>query len=377
MDLVRAADIGGTVSSFISGLDLSEAFFAEVLRPLLASAFPQLEYSCGLLGSGSEVLGFDDEMSTDHHWGPRAMLFLLDADYESMSRRITTVLSQKLPHSFRGYPTNFTPPDLNDNGTQMLQLKESGPINHRVEIFTIQGFFKDYIGFDIAKDLTPYDWLAIPQQKLRSVTTGRIFHDDLRLAEARSRFSYYPRNVWLYLLAAAWKRIEEAEHLVGRSGYVGDELGATIIASCIVRDIMRVCFLMEKQYIPYPKWFGTAFNELESAADLAPLLALTLTAHDWKDRQGYLCSSYEVLATKFNERGIVDMLPTKPEQFFNRPFLVLSKGRFSQALIKKIDDPAVKKLLDKPLIGSIDIFSDSTDLLTYPTLFSALVHLYE
>jgi len=35
-----------------------------------------LSDAAGIIGSGSEVLGFDDEMSSDHHWGPRTMLFL-------------------------------------------------------------------------------------------------------------------------------------------------------------------------------------------------------------------------------------------------------------------------------------------------------------
>jgi hypothetical protein len=45
-----------------------------------------------------------------------------------------------------------------------------------------------------------------------------------------------------------------------RAGFVGDELGSALIGSRLVRDIMNLCFLLEKQYAPYPKWFGTAFQ---------------------------------------------------------------------------------------------------------------------
>jgi hypothetical protein len=34
-----------------------------------------------LLGNGSEVLGFDTELSTDHDWSPRVVLFLRDEDH--------------------------------------------------------------------------------------------------------------------------------------------------------------------------------------------------------------------------------------------------------------------------------------------------------
>ncbi|HEU0299458.1 MAG TPA: hypothetical protein VFR37_08395, partial [Longimicrobium sp.] len=61
---------------FIPGLELSRLFFVEAVRPLLDAAFPGLRYAAGLLGSGSDVLGFDTEMSRDHDWGPRVDLFL-------------------------------------------------------------------------------------------------------------------------------------------------------------------------------------------------------------------------------------------------------------------------------------------------------------
>jgi hypothetical protein len=40
------------------------------------------------------------------------------------------------------------------------------------------------------------------------------------------KFSYYPDDVWLYLLACQWKKIFDEEVFVGRAGYVGDELGS-------------------------------------------------------------------------------------------------------------------------------------------------------
>ena len=61
---------------FIPGLELAGRFYREAVRPILDDAFPGLAHAAALIGSGSEVLGFDTAMSADHHWGPRAMLFL-------------------------------------------------------------------------------------------------------------------------------------------------------------------------------------------------------------------------------------------------------------------------------------------------------------
>lgn len=85
----------------ICGLDLSEAFFREAVRPIIEREFPRLRYSCGLIGRGSEVLGFDDEMSTDHDWGPRVLLFLSEADHDESGPKIADLLSRSLPRIFR------------------------------------------------------------------------------------------------------------------------------------------------------------------------------------------------------------------------------------------------------------------------------------
>src|SRR5262249_23428302 len=126
---------------FIPGLRLSELFYHEAVRPLLDASFPGLAHSAALVGSGSEVQGFDTPMSTDHHWGPRVILFLSEADCAKYQSSIHDLLSQKLPYSFHGYSTHFTLPDPDDNGTQLLEAVTSGPVNHRVDVLTIRDFF--------------------------------------------------------------------------------------------------------------------------------------------------------------------------------------------------------------------------------------------
>jgi len=248
--------------SFVPGLELAEAFFREAVAPVLGSKYPGLEYAAALIGSGSEVLGFDTEMSVDHHWGPRAMLFLRPPDFDAHRPGIGTLLSHKLPHSFRGYPTNFSEPDPADSGTQLLSPTTMGTVNHRVEMLTLAGFLDDYLGIEIDRELTPADWLTLPHQKLRSICAGRVFRDDLGLEAIRSRLAWYPDDVWLYVLASCWARIGQEEHLMGRAGLVGDDIGSALIAARLVRDVMRLAFLMERRYPPYAKWFGTAFTGL-------------------------------------------------------------------------------------------------------------------
>ncbi len=114
---------------FIPGLQLSELFYNEIVKKILTADFSELKYSAGLIGAGSEVLGFDTEQSTDHDWEPRVMIFLKDKDLK-LKKEISSSLTKKLPTIFHGYATSFGDPE-----------KKEQAIIHRVEIFTIKSFF--------------------------------------------------------------------------------------------------------------------------------------------------------------------------------------------------------------------------------------------
>src|SRR5687768_13639603 len=153
------------MSEFIPGLKLSRLFFEQAVRPVIERTTTELKYAAALIGSGSEVFGFDDEMSADHHWGPRVMIFLNNLDEREP---LDAALRDQLPSTFLGYPTNFSDPDPNDNNVQLLTEVDGPPINHRVDFFTIHGYLESYLGFDIESEIEPADWLTFPQQKLGS-----------------------------------------------------------------------------------------------------------------------------------------------------------------------------------------------------------------
>ena len=307
--------------TFIPGRELSRLFYQEAVKPILDENFPELRYSAALIGSGSEVLGFDTEMSTDHHWGPRVQLFLEDDDLDNFGPTINETLAGRLPTTFRGYSTNFGPPDPEDSGTQLLVEIEGGPVNHRVEMFTLQAYCLEYLGIEPETELSPADWLTIPGQKLRTITAGAIFRDDSgELTRLQGRLAYYPHDIWLAMLAAGWSRVGQEEAFMGRTGLLGDELGSRLIAGRLVHDLMALCFLMERQYPPYSKWFGTAFQTLSCAGRLTPLFQAVLDARSWREREEPLVAAYEIVAGKFNELGITEPLPARPSLFHGRPF---------------------------------------------------------
>ena len=365
-----------SAASFIPGLKLCEQFYQEAVRPIMIGHFPGLKHAAARIDHGSEVLGFDDELSTDHDWGPRVMLFVREED-QPYSGQIIQILAQELPFEFRGYPTHWTDPDEDDNGTQALEPIQAGPVNHRVTVKTARSFILEHLGFDVEQDLEPADWLSFSEQRLLTLTCGTVYQDEIGLEEQRSRFAYYPRDVWLYLLAAGWARIGEDEHLMGRAGMVGDEVGSAIIGARLVRDVMRLWFLMEKTYAPYPKWFGTAFKRLPGAQELWPVLQGALHAVDWQRRQGFLVKAYEQLAIRHNSLKLTRPFPEQTISFFGRPFQVISLHGFTRALLEQIEDPEVKRIAAESPMGSLDLLSDNTNLVSNPRWRPRIRRLYE
>ncbi|KKD02682.1 DUF4037 domain-containing protein [Streptomyces sp. WM6386] len=358
-----------TTASFIPGLDLSRRFYFEAVRPLLDEAAPGVVHSAARLGSGSEVLGFDTARSADHEWGPRLQIFLDPQEVTRHGPRITALLGERLPKTFHGYPTHFAA--TGEAGIGVMRTTD-GPVHHRVQVADPGAWFTDHLGFDPCRDVTVGDWLAAPTQRLAEVTAGAVFHDGLgELAPARAGLAWYPHELWLYLLACQWQRISQEEAFVGRCGEVGDELGSAVVAARLVRDLMRLCLLMERRYPPYSKWLGSAFARTPQASALTPVLTAALTAADWHTREHHLARAYETVAAVHNDLGLTDPVDPATRRYHSRPFQVLHAERFTAALIARITDPEVRCL---PVIGTVDQFVDSTDVLAHPALSRAATH---
>lgn len=361
------------MTEFISGLDLNEQFYQEVVRPILRAEFPDLVYSAARLGGGSDVLGFDDEMSTDHDWGIRQQIFLRKDDEVGVATAVSEVLARQLPYSFHGVSVHFSEP--NEEGTQLMESIESGPVNHRIQVTSLAKFFTEETGIDPYQGWDAVAWLSVAQQQLLHVTAGRVFVDGLsELEPLRQKFSYFPHDVWLYLLSCQWSRIGQEDHFVGRTGRRGDDIGSRLLAGRLVHDIMMLGFLYEKQYAPYPKWFGTAFARLDCGPALQPILHQVLTAVTWQEREAALCHAFALVGDMHNGLDLTPPQKTGCEQFYGRPFQVHA-GDYVSALRAAISDEAVLAL--PPHLGSIDQFSDNTDLRSYPAMFERLRPLYK
>ncbi len=281
------------MAKFIPGLQLSRLFYIEAVAPIIKRNFPDLEYAAGRIDKGSDVLGFDTARSRDHDWGLRVQLFLLEKD-SKLKSKIDNSLKRELPAAFHGYPTDFGAPD--EENVRAMGKGKQGNIKHYIEITTVRQFFNKYLNIDPYRNLSSVEWLILPEQRLLTIAKGKLFHDSISLSKIKQRFDYYPRDVWLYLLASQWNMISPEEAFVGRAGEVGDEVGSKLIAVRTVEKLMKLCFLMEKEYAPYSKWFGTAFRHLKCSKKILPIFKAVLQARSWKQNEVNLSRAYEEIA---------------------------------------------------------------------------------
>jgi hypothetical protein len=357
---------------FIPGRELSRRFYFEAVRPILNAAFPNLAHAAALVGPGSDVLGFDTPMSTDHDWGPRMFVLLRDED-AALAPTIHEALRQRLPRVFHGYPVSA----FEEPGDAPVYDAGEGPVEHRVVVRTLRSWLWSQLEYDLDRPLEAADWLTFASQALREIVAGPVHYDNVgELTGLRQRLAYYPHDVWLYMLAAGWQRIGQEEHLMPRAGYVDDELGSALMGSRLARDVMQLCFLMERQYAPYPKWYGTAFKQLACGPGLLPVLWSAQRAERWQEREASLGESYEYLARMHNALGLTEPLHTKVAPFYTRPFNVIHGSMFAEALRARIVDPDVQRIAARRLIGSVDQFSDNTDLRSHVAWRHILRNLY-
>jgi hypothetical protein len=325
-----------------------------VVGPLLGEFRPGLVYAAARLGTGSDVLGFDSARSTDHDWGPRLQVLLAD---EAESLLITDFLGPRLPRTFRGYPVFF--PASNQPA--------AGP-RHWVEVTGLRSWLTGLLGFDPTGPVGLEDWLATPTQRLAEVTAGAVYHDGPgELTRVRARLTWYPDDVWRYVLACQWSRIGQEEAFPGRCAEAGDELGAAVIRARLARDVMLLWLLMHRRYPPYSKWLGSAFARLPGAARIGPELAGAISGADW---ERHLARAYVLTAELHNDLGLTEPLDTATRPYYDRPYQVIGAGRLADALLATIGDPGLRA---RPPIGAVDQFLDSTDALGRPPLRRAAV----
>lgn len=303
----------------LKGLELSEKFYHEAVKPLLSG----VAHTAARLGSGSDILGLDDIVSRDHDWGCRLTILLAAEQIEAVDH----LLESELPLEFLGFPVRFA-------------TTWEPRIRHRAELATLESFALSRLGH-IPR--SPIEWLLLPGQSLLEMTAGPIFHDgDGQLTELRRQLSWYPQDVWLYVLACGWTLLSQEIPQWHRAGQRGDLMGAAALRGHIQKRLMHLAFMLEKRWPAYSKWAGSWLGQSAFGSHFLGL----------ECEQALLA-----LHGKLHSFGLVNSPALEP--FFDRGY-VTAHSAVAEQLYSQIQDPAVAALPKG--LGSIEQWCDNYSL---------------
>jgi len=335
------------------------AFYQDVVGPLLGRELAGLRHAAARLGSGSDVLGLDDARSRDHDWGLRLTLLVDEAD-QGVLPRVREVLAAGLPDSFAGLPVRFA-------------TTWDPVVTHRVDAHTVTEFAISRLGVSPLAGLSAIDWLTLTGQGVLEVTAGPVYADTTAgLARLRQALAWYPPDVERYVLACGWQRLEQRMPFIGRSADTGQPLQSVLLSAGLASDLLRLAFLLHRQWEPYEKWREALAARLPGSGRLLPLLATVATAPHWRDRESAVADAVELLAGVQRQRGlpVPDVVVTP---FYDRPYRIVSLDLVT-GLLAEITDPELARLPVRA--GSVAQWADCVDVLAGPARRAALAAAY-
>ena len=239
----------------MNGSELAKAYYDAYGQAMLAE-FPDLvkKVAAGLAGSGSECLGYDDDVSQDHDFEPGFCLFACidekgDGTERSLSRREAFALERayaKLPKEFEGFRRPLMSP-VGGNRRGVVDLAE---------------FLRNTTGTPDGQ-LSLEDWLRIPEQSLLEVTGGQIWADPGRIfTPIRERLAYLPEDVRRKKLAGCLLLMAQAgQYNYTRTIRHGETGAAQLACFTFAENAIHAAHLLERRYMPYYKW---SFRSLRS-----------------------------------------------------------------------------------------------------------------
>ena len=121
--------------------------------------FPELKgkIAVGLIGSGSECLGYDDEISKDHDYDIGFCMWLSDDDYKTMGDALQNEYENLIGRHFK---------------------EHDGLLKKRRGVFAINDFYNDILNTNCDYESgAEIDYENIDEHRLLNAINGPIFYD--------------------------------------------------------------------------------------------------------------------------------------------------------------------------------------------------------
>ena len=282
----------------MKGLEISEKYYLEFGKQMLDTDFSQIKdkLAVGLIGSGSECFGFDDEISRDHDFEAGFCIFIPDEN--TIDRKTAFLLERayaKLPKEYMGLNKGF--------------LSPVGGSRHGV--IRISDFIMSKTGtYDGV--LTTKQWLLTDENSLLEATNGKIFFDGLgEITKVRDNLKYFPEDVRLKKLAGNLLIMAQA----GQYNYLrclahGETGAAQLCVFEFVRSAINAIFLLNKEYAPYYKWAFKALKNLKKLSNLAETLEFLISSdNDISETKSEIIEDIaKMVITELQEQSLTDAI---------------------------------------------------------------------
>ncbi len=252
----------------MKGIELSRKYYETYGIEMLDSLFGDVKdrITVGLVGEGSECLGFDDELSSDHDFGPGFCMWIDREDERKFGFRLERAYA-KLPSEFMGYRKPLVSP--------------AG--GNRKGVLITEDFFIKHIGIPRAP-LFYDEWLKIPQYNLAFLAAGEIFKEgEGKFTDIREVIKAgYPEDVRKKKIAANLALMgQSGQYNYSRSAQRGENGAAQLAVYNFVVNAVKLIYLLNKKYCPFYKWAFRGMRELTVLSELEqPLIYLLETPND-------------------------------------------------------------------------------------------------
>lgn len=277
--------------SKMKGMEIAKQYYEQCGKPMLEKKYAEYvdRIAVGLIGEGSECLGYDDQTSTDHDFGPGFCIWLTESDYEAIGKQLEADYNA-LPGEFLGYPVR--------------NVTEHG--GGRVGVCSMDAFYRKYIGCETPEKMRDIDWLRMDMSALKTVTNGEVFADPLgEFTRRREGFSKYPEHI-------RKRKIAEYVGQMGQSGQYNysrmkkrqDEGASYLSLATFTEAAIKAAYVLNGQYAPFYKWMFRGMDEFEVLRELQDKL-LQLTRVDAKEDASALVEEIcAMFVAELNRQGL-------------------------------------------------------------------------
>lgn len=272
----------------MQGLEISRAFYETYGKAMILEQFADVadRIAVGLVGDGSECLGFDDEISRDHDFDAGFCLWIAERDEREFGFRLERAYA-KLPKEFMGLKRSLVSP--------------VGGNRHGV--MTIEGFYTRFLGAPTAPDSVER-WLYTPASSLASASNGEVFCDPLgEFSAVRSKLiKGYPEDIRRKKLASHTVFMAQSgQYNYNRCLKRGENGGAQLAVFEFVRHTISAIYLLNNKFEPFYKWAYRGLKELSVLGHIGDALQFLTESDNSKENAEIKTAVIEDIASLYIE----------------------------------------------------------------------------